>query len=70
MRLEKTTYNVEVTEEEAELIHRALNETVKELREAYDKGGGVQTKRQLDSAREVRNGFASLCGVSYMGADA
>ena len=70
MKMTSKIFNVEITEQEAELLSEFLNNEVVEWRKMYENGGGETTYRMLSHCKELRDGFAELVGKHYMGVDA
>lgn len=68
MRATEKIYRVELTEAEIRTITEALEEATKERRE--HRQDGEQSEKAFKKFRDLRNSFASLLGVSYMGKDA
>lgn len=67
------TYTVELTREEIDTVTTALNSEYKFLKEKYANArqqNAAEVYERMDEARTLRNDFARLIGVTFMGEDA
>ena len=73
MKSKCLTYTVELTREEIDTVTTALNSEYKFLKEKYANGrqqNAAEVYERMDEARTLRNDFARLIGVTFMGEDA
>lgn len=73
MKSKCLTYTVELTREEIDTVTTALNSEYKFLKEKYANSrqqNAVEVYERMDEARTLRNDFARLIGVTFMGEDA
>lgn len=73
MKSKCLTYTVELTREEIDTVTTALNSEYKFLKEKYANARQQNTAEvyeRMDEARTLRNDFARLIGVTFMGEDA
>ena len=73
MKSKCLTYTVELTREEIDTVTTALNSEYKFLKEKYASAhqqNAAEVYERMDEARTLRNDFAKLIGVTFMGEDA
>lgn len=73
MKSKCLTYTVELTREEIDTVTTALNSEYKFLKEKYANArqqNAAEVYERMDEARILRNDFARLIGVTFMGEDA
>lgn len=73
MKSKCLTYTVELTREEIDTVTTALNSECKFLKEKYANArqqNAAEVYERMDEARTLRNDFARLIGVTFMGEDA
>ena len=73
MKSKCLTYTVELTREEIDTVKTALNSEYKFLKEKYANArqqNAAEVYERMDEARTLRNDFARLIGVTFMGEDA
>lgn len=74
MKTTKTTYTIEITTEEAELIREALHNHYKKVRDEWENDEGSRTGdskcKLMDELRTLRNAFCNITDTYYMGKDA
>lgn len=73
MKSKCLTYTVELTREEIDTVTTALNSEYKFLKEKYANArqqNAAEVYERMDEARTLRNDFARLIGVNFMGEDA
>lgn len=73
MKSKCLTYTVELTREEIDTVTTALNSEYKFLKEKYANArqqNAAEVYKRMDEARTLRNDFARLIGVTFMGEDA
>lgn len=73
MKSKCLTYTVELTREEIDTVTTALNSEYKFLKEKYANArqqNVAEVYERMDEARTLRNDFARLIGVTFMGEDA
>ena len=73
MKSKCLTYTVELTREEIDTETTALNSEYKFLKEKYANArqqNAAEVYERMDEARTLRNDFARLIGVTFMGEDA
>lgn len=73
MKSKCLTYTVELTREEINTVTTALNSEYKFLKEKYTNArqqNAAEVYDRMDEARTLRNDFARLIGVTFMGEDA
>lgn len=73
MKSKCLTYTVELTREEIDTVTTALNSEHKFLKEKYANArqqNAAEVYERMDEARTLRNDFARLIGVTFMGEDA
>lgn len=73
MKSKCLTYTVELTREEIDTVTTALNSEYKFLKEKYVNArqqNAAEVYERMDEARTLRNDFARLIGVTFMGEDA
>lgn len=73
MKSKRLTYTVELTREEIDTVTTALNSEYKFLKEKYANArqqNAAEVYERMDEARTLRNDFARLIGVTFMGEDA
>lgn len=73
MKSKCLTYTVELTREEIDTVTTALNSEYKFLKEKYAntrQQNAAEVYERMDEARTLRNDFARLIGVTFMGEDA
>lgn len=73
MKSKCLTYTVELTREEIDTVTTALNSEYKFLKEKYANArhqNAAEVYERMDEARTLRNDFARLIGVTFMGEDA
>ena len=73
MKSKCLTYTVELTREEIDTVTTALNSEYKFLKEKYTnvrQQNAAEVYERMDEARTLRNDFARLIGVTFMGEDA
>ena len=73
MKSKCLTYTVELTREEIDTVTTALNSEYKFLKEKYENArqqNAAEVYERMDEARTLRNDFARLIGVTFMGEDA
>lgn len=73
MKSKCLTYTVELTREEINTVTTALNSEYKFLKEKYAnvrQQNAAEVYERMDEARTLRNDFARLIGVTFMGEDA
>lgn len=73
MKSKCLTYTVECTREEIDTVTTALNSEYKFLKEKYANArqqNAAEVYERMDEARTLRNDFARLIGVTFMGEDA
>lgn len=73
MKSKCLTYTVELTREEIDTVTTALNSEYKFLKEKYANArqqNAAEVYERMDEAHTLRNDFARLIGVTFMGEDA
>lgn len=73
MKSKCLTYTVELTREEIDTVTTVLNSEYKFLKEKYANArqqNAAEVYERMDEARTLRNDFARLIGVTFMGEDA
>lgn len=73
MKVANTVHTIELTPKEIDLITTALHGQYKTERELYDQDTEDVYSRfyePMNEARDLRNAFAKLINLSFMGADA
>lgn len=73
MKSKCLTYTVELTREEIDTVTTALNSEYKFWKEKYANArqqNAAEVYERMDEARTLRNDFARLIGVTFMGEDA
>lgn len=73
MKSKCLTYTVELTREEIDTVTTALNSEYKFLKGKYANArqqNAAEVYERMDEARTLRNDFARLIGVTFMGEDA
>ena len=73
MKSKCLTYTVELTREEIDTVTTALNSEYKFLKEKCANArqqNAAEVYERMDEARTLRNDFARLIGVTFMGEDA
>ena len=73
MKSKCLTYTVELTREEIDTVTTALNSEYNFLKEKYANArqqNAAEVYERMDEARTLRNDFARLIGVTFMGEDA
>ena len=73
MKSKCLTYTVELTREEIDTVTTALNSEYKFLKEKSANArqqNAAEVYERMDEARTLRNDFARLIGVTFMGEDA
>lgn len=73
MKSKCLTYTVELTREEIDTVTTALNSEYKFLKEKNANArqqNAAEVYERMDEARTLRNDFARLIGVTFMGEDA
>ena len=70
MKSKCLTYTVELTREEIDTVTTALNSEYKFLKENARQQNAAEVYERMDEARTLRNDFARLIGVTFMGEDA
>lgn len=73
MKSKCLTYTVELTREEIDTVTTALSSEYKFLKEKYANArqqNAAEVYERMDEARTLRNDFARLIGVTFMGEDA
>ena len=73
MKSKCLAYTVELTREEIDTVTTALHSEYKFLKEKYANArqqNAAEVYERMDEARTLRNDFARLIGVTFMGEDA
>lgn len=72
MKSKCLAYTVELTREEIDTVTTALHNEYKFLKEKYANvrpQNAVEVCKRIDEVRTLRNDFARLIGVTFMGED-
>lgn len=64
------TFTIEITEHEVEIVRRALEAFVGQKAAEYNETHKEEAYNASAQAKVLRNDFAGLIGVHYMGRDA